>query len=797
VIKSGPTAGRRIELGSQLVVGRGVADLVLEDPKISRRHAEFRLGADAVEIEDLGSSNGTWVNGTRISAVTQLRSGDVVELGGTVIEVEVEPVPVDTEESEQTRPPVQATQLAPARGPSSVAAAAREDETPTDADELRPVSALFADVVGSTSIGERLTPEEVKALIGECVSRMARAIEQFGGVVDAFMGDGIAAFFGVPVAHEDDPERAARAALQILHVVGEYARDIEAAWGIADFNVRVGVNSGQVAFGLVGGAKRQHVALGDTSNVAARLQGVAEPGSIVVGETTASQLSDHFLLEPLAEVSVKGRAESLTTWRLVRPKRGPDLPTEIPVVGRDAELERLAATRDDLLSGRGQALLLLGDAGIGKTRLLGELRRLAGDSVTWLEGNCVSYGREFLLFPVVEALMGWLGLEEGDAPLAVRTRLRIKLEPLFGPRLPEVLPHLEILLSGGQGGHPGDAGDDVAQDVIRACCAWVEALAERNPVALVLEDFQWADPWTCALAHDLLEIVDRAPLLLATSFRVAPQSEGWRLRVSVLAEHPHRAVDLTLAPLSEEDAGRLLSLLRPEGLAEEARADIISRSEGNPLYIEQLLRSVVESGGLGQQRGWTLSPSATRLVPGGLENLLLSRIDNLPPDSRQLAQIGAVIGRSFSLPLLTRAYGNELGDRDVNALVRAGVIRELRRYPELEYSFTHGLLREAALSTLTRARRRELYRRVASAFEELFADSLDEHLEPLAHYYGRSDDLRKALEYLEAAAERAVRMEAGFQAAELLRRAGKVAAELGDAEAQARVAERLAALGEA
>ena len=605
VIKTGPLAGRRLELGSQLLIGRVNADLQIDDPSVSRRHALFRPIAGVLNVEDLGSSNGTRVNGERITAVTRLQAGDVVEIGGTIIEVELVWVPRGETVPAGERPPRPPNQVASAQvsmpppKPASLSPPPQEPalEPAAEADELRPVTALFADVVGSTAIGERLTPEEVKALIGECVSLMARAVEQFGGVVDAFMGDGIAAFFGVPLAHEDDPERAARAALQIVHVVGEYARDIETAWGIADFNVRVGLNSGQVAVGLVGGAKRQPVALGDTTNVAARLQGVATPGSIVVGEATAKRLSDHFVFEPLGEVSMKGRAEPVSVWRLERPMRSLEAAAPVPLVGRDAELERLALARDDLLSGRGQVLLLLGDAGIGKTRLLSQLRRHAGDSVTWLEGSCVSYGTEFRLFPVVEALQSWLGLEEGAAALAVRTRLRIKLEALLGPRLADDLPQLESLLSGILGGEPAALGESHAQEVRRACCAWIEALAEVRPVALVFEDFQWADPWTCALAHDLLEIVDRTPLLLAASFRIAPQSEGWRFRVSVLAEHPHRAIELPLGPLSDADASRLLSLLAPDELTEAARAEIVSRAEGNPLYLEQLLRTVVETGG--------------------------------------------------------------------------------------------------------------------------------------------------------------------------------------------------------
>lgn len=256
-------------------------------------------------------------------------------------------------------------------------------------DELRPVTVLFADIVGSTALGERLAPDEVKALVGECVSRMSRAVEEFGGFVQAYAGDGICAYFGVPTAHEDDPERAARAALRILAVVGEYARDIEAAWGISEFDVRVGVNSGQAAVGTVGGADPQPVALGDATNVAARLQAAAMPGSIVVGGATAQHLGTRFVLEPIGEISVKGRSQPVTSSRLVEAAAGRPAPPGV-LVGRDEEVGRLLAVMRELDSGRGQVVLLTGDAGIGKTRLLGELREMAGVATTWLERHCPS-----------------------------------------------------------------------------------------------------------------------------------------------------------------------------------------------------------------------------------------------------------------------------------------------------------------------------------------------------------------------------------------------------------------------
>ena len=370
-----------------------------------------------------------------------------------------------------------------------------------EADELRPVTALFADVVGSTSIGERLSPEEVKALIGECVSRMARSVEQFGGVVDAFMGDGVAAFFGVPVAHEDDPSAPPARRCTSSTWSASTRRDIEAAWGISDFNVRVGLNSGPVAVGLVGGAKRQSVALGDTPNVAARLQSAAEPGSVVVGEATARQLVGRFVFESLGDVSVKGREEPVSIFRLEpSDAQASTAVSPTPLVGRDDELERLDSSHGTTCSrGAGQVLLVLGDAGIGKTRLLAELRGLAGDSVTWLEGDCVSYGAEFRLLPMVEALRTGSGWRRARRRSPSARACGSSWSRCSATALERLLPYLESMLAG-MGDETSALLESHAEDVRRACCAWIEALAVTMPVAFVFEDFQWADPWTCELA---------------------------------------------------------------------------------------------------------------------------------------------------------------------------------------------------------------------------------------------------------------------------------------------------------
>ena len=657
-------------------------------------------------------------------------------------------------------------------------------EAVATADELRPVTALFADVVGSTSLGERLSPDEVKALVGECVTRMSRAVEEYGGFVQAYMGDGICALFGVPAAHEDDPERAALAALRILDVVEEYAGDVRAAWEIDDFDVRVGINSGQTAVGLVGAGDPQEVALGDTTNVAARLQSSAEPGTIAVGDATARRLGQRFRLQPVGPVGVKGRDEAVDVWRLLGPHAGGRAP-ETPFVGRATELALMRAALNELASGRGQGLLLVGETGIGKTRLLAELRALAGERVTWLEGNCLSYGGP-ASWPFVEILRGWLGLEEGEPEIAVRTKARAKLGALgLSAELPALGRLLGVRLEEGEGQGPEPA---------EAYSAWIEALTAQQPVVLALEDVHWANPSTRALAEALLDVTDRAPLLLVVSMRPDPASEGWQLRLRVLSDYSHRATQLALVPLDEDESRQLLDGLLPAGLDERSRDEVVQRAEGNPLYLEELLQVLVEGGSLEQRAAWTVSiVSASQLSPE-LQALLVARIDLLPAAARRLVQIAAVAGRSFSQALLAAVAGPVGLEEGLRAVLRAEIVREQRRYPEPEYGFRHGLFQDAALSTLTPNRKRELYARVATAFEQLYARSLDDRLEQLAHYHAQAGESERALAVLERAAANAEERGAGEYALSLWERVQRLATRAGDTDTERRAGERLTQL---
>jgi predicted ATPase len=415
------------------------------------------------------------------------------------------------------------------------------------------------------------------------------------------------------------------------------------------------------------------------------------------------------------------------------------------VVGREGETAQLIAALGDLVAGRGRVVLLVGDPGMGKTRLLGELRSLAGEQVIWLEGHCLSYGG-LAAWPFVEALLGWLGADVGEAEIAVRTKARAKLGALFGAELDELLPSLGRLLR-----LRIDASEDAgsAEGIRKAYISWLEALARQRPVVVALEDVHWADTQTRELAEAVLALAERMPIALVLTEELNPGSEGATLRLRALGEHGHRTTQIALGALPDDAAEQMLTSLLGGEVDAVTRMGLVREAEGNPLYLEELSRALLEGGLEPRGRTWTISVRAD-LLPPALENLLVARIDRLPSAARQVVPVAAAIGRTFPVAALEEVVGGDIGD-SLTVLLRAEIVRELRRYPVFECSFTHGLLHNAALSTVTPTRKRELYARVASAFESLYGDSLDDHLERLAHYHAQAGNLPKAFEYAERA----------------------------------------------
>jgi ABC-type oligopeptide transport system substrate-binding subunit/class 3 adenylate cyclase len=641
-------------------------------------------------------------------------------------------------------------------------------------EERRFVTALFADLVGSTSLGERLDPEELKLVVGDAVARIVTAVETFGGTVKDLAGDGVLALFGAPVAHEDDPERALRAALRIVDDLGEFAEEVRRSWSVDGFGVRVGVESGPVVVGAIGaGSRIEYGATGDAVNVAARLQSHAEPGQVLVGGGTAARVEPLFEWGPPMELDLKGKTAPVVARLVVAatatpgPLRGLE-GIQTAVVGRDRELGEISRVVEGALAGTGAILVVSGEPGIGKSRLLAETREgfergsAPKGRPRWIEGKCVSYGEAMTYWPFRDLVRSWLGVAADEPEMRVRLALRRHLERLFGDRTAELYPYLAamlgLLVEPDAAARLSELSPEALQyrtfEVVRH---WLERLAEDGPVAVGLEDLHWADPTSLQLLERILTDTESSALLLVLTLRRERDHAAWRLKEDAARELPHRTTELSLEALSGDAGLDLLRALVGDGtLPPDMERRILDHAEGNPFFLEELVRSLVDAGSLVRDGdGWRFDHEADVEIPPTVEKVILARIDRLEAHPRDVLTAASVLGREFGLPLLEAVSGDGDVGASLSALMRLDLLREARRWPEPEYRFKHALIQEAAYRTLVVDERRALHRKAATWLEERYAGREDEVAGLLAHHWLAASDEDKAVAYLTRAGDRA------------------------------------------
>ena len=528
--------------------------------------------------------------------------------------------------------------------------------------ERRPVTTLFADVVGSTGLAETMDPEEWAELIGDATTTMGKVVDRYGGRVSQVLGDGILAFFGVPVAHEDDPQRAVRAGLDLIREMRTYATSPQHPDG--SLQVRVGLNTGSVVTRDVslGGSSSDYTALGDAVNVAARLQAEAAPNTVLIGSTTYAFVRHSVNATPRGPLMLKGKATPIQAYEVtawiggqLRPYGVPGLSS--PMVGRDAELSRLSHALRAVRAGRGRVAVLLGEPGIGKSRLATELRRHATDPpVPWLEARCVSYGQEVpyaLALGIVRAALGLS--DEGTEPAAIRDRLMTVL----GSAASHVGPHMAQLLSLDLEPWEHEEVIGLAPDALRA--AYIEGIGALlrstvgEPTVLVCEDVHWADEASVDLLVPLLRLGHELPMLVMLLARPDRDVPGWRLISATRDEFGDALVELRIAGLPQDQSRTLVgNLLVIESLPSATRDYILARSEGNPLFVEEVIGMLIDRGVIRREgERWVATQEVSDVdIPDTIHGLLLARIDRLPPEIRRTLRVASVIGRQFPATVL-------------------------------------------------------------------------------------------------------------------------------------------------
>jgi class 3 adenylate cyclase/tetratricopeptide (TPR) repeat protein len=647
--------------------------------------------------------------------------------------------------------------------------------------ERKQVTVLFVDVSGFTGLSERLDPEDVHRLMTRAFELMLAEVHRYEGTVNQFLGDGIMALFGAPIAHEDHAQRAVHAALGIRQALDAYQEDLRREHA-ATFQVRQGLNTGLVVVGSIGSDLRMdYTAVGDTTNVAARLQQLAGRGGIVVSEATNRLVEGYFQTRFLGERALKGKAEPVGAWEVLSAREARtrlEVTAErglTPYVGRERELGTLTDLFDKVRAGSGQVVFLVGEAGIGKSRLLHELRQRLGGEANWLEGHCVSFGRSIAFHPVIDLLKRMLRIEESDGEQTIARKVELGVVSL-GEDLQALVPYLRYLL-GVDPGDPAVAALDPRRrraEIFHAFRRLLVRASEIRPLVVVYEDAHWMDQ---ASEGSLLFTADSVPrhrILLILTYRLGYQ-------------HPfgdrtyHTRVALTALP-AEASVEMARGVLATGRLPEDLPSLVLGKAEGNPFFMEEVIKSLQEVGALRRVGDdWELTRRLDEVViPDTIQGVIMARIDRLEEAPKKTLQLASVIGREFTRRLLDRIAEIRARTEDfLQELTALELIHEKALFPELAYMFNHALTHEVAYNSLLMQRRRELHRLIGHAIEELYADRLSEHYEVLAHHFSRAEDWSRAVDYLVKAAEKATRGFAVREAVSLYGQALDAAAHLG------------------
>jgi ABC-type transport system substrate-binding protein/class 3 adenylate cyclase len=650
------------------------------------------------------------------------------------------------------------------------------------AGERRIVSVLVADVAGSTSIAEKLGPERSKFLFDDVVRLMREEVERFGGTVAQLTGDGILALFGVPVAHEDDSERAVRAALAIHEALDGYAAEVAPAYGL-ELRARVAVNTGPVV--VPAGDAPPHVlynALGDTVNVAARLQAL---GDLVVGPGTARQVGHLFELDELGDRELTGRSETVSVFRVAGIRAEPAEHPEPPLVGRERELTALTEALGGLVGGTGAIVSITGEPGIGKSRLVAEVERRLAGRVRFLVGHAVAYAETIAYWPARGLLRSWLDLGVSDPEARARLELRAELARSLGDEGDEAYPFLATLLGLPLEPKTEQRIRDLAPEAVQhQTFDWlyqlVCAIARERPLCLVLEDLHWSDEATVSLLDELLPATEQAAVGFVLVHRSDPDHSAWQLVDRARRRFRRSFLELELEPLTARETQALAEAQAGGELARGLVNVLVGRAGGNPYFIGEALRDLRERGAL-ERRSGRLALVGEASVPAALQEALEARLDRLDAAALELVTTASVVGRSFDRPLLERLLPQARLMPTLSELQWLQLITEERSGAAPEYRFRHGLVQEVAYGRLLEARRRELHLRVAEALVELHRDSPREVYGLLAHHFAEADEPERAVEYLLRAGNEARAVYAGEEAVELYRQALGFVDRIGDA----------------
>jgi class 3 adenylate cyclase/tetratricopeptide (TPR) repeat protein len=623
--------------------------------------------------------------------------------------------------------------------------------------ERKHVTVLFSDLSGYTAMSERLDPEEVKEITSRIFGEISEIVDKYDGFIEKYAGDAMMALFGVPMAHEDDPIRAVKAAREIHELVDAVSPEVENRIG-QPISMHTGINTGLVVTGEVNVARGTHGVAGDTINLASRLSNLAKPGEILIDVDTCRQAEGHFACEYLEETAVKGKADPVQVHKVLSQR---DKPITIhrlsglraDLVGRKVELAELSEAVENLREGRGRIFSICGAAGTGKSRLVEEFKAtLDFEQIQWIEGHAYAYSQNIPYFPLIDLLNWVLHIEENDPPEKVREKVEFGIEHLVGKQ-EDVVPYV-----GGLYSLSYPEVEDVSPEFWKsrlqsAIKVILSALANKAPTIYLLEDLHWADPsFVNLLRQACLEI--REPAIVLCVYRPTfSLFTGHQL--SGVGKYYH---EIQLQDLSRSEAQDMLeSLLKTSNIPSGLKRLVQSKAEGNPFYLEELVNSLIESETLTRDNGhWRITKSISEAdVSSSIHGLISGRLDRLDKETKRILQEASVIGRAFLYEILIKITElKDFIDGGLSTLERLDLIRTRALQPDLEYMFKHPLTQEVVYNGVLKKERQEIHEQIALVMEQLFQGRLPEFYETLAFHFKQGRSIHRAVDYLMKSGEK-------------------------------------------
>ena len=641
------------------------------------------------------------------------------------------------------------------------AVATAPSAAPQDTAERRQVTVLFSDLVGSTALSARMDPEDLREVISAYQKCVAQTVQRFGGFVAKYMGDGVLVYFGYPQAHEDDAERAVRAGLELIHAVGNLKSS-------APLQTRIGIATGLVVVGdLVGSGEAQERGIvGETPNLATRLQAIAEPNTVVIAESTRKLVGNLFDLQDLGAQELKGIGSPVRTWAVLRSSsvesrfEAPHASGLTELVGREEELELLLRRWSKAKTGEGQVVLLSGEAGIGKSRLTAALlERIATEAHTRLRYFCTPQHTDSALYPVIAQMERAAGLAHGDTAQSKLDKLDALLAQT-STSAQDVSLFADMLSLPNDGRYPAldMTPEQRRRKTLEALGSQVEALSRSNPVLMIFEDAHWVDPTSLEVLSRIVDRLRNLRMTLIVTFR--PEFDPpWIGRPYVTA--------LTINRLAQRDIEAMIDRVVNNKLVPASiRQDIVERTDGIPLFVEEMTKAVLEAESEeASQRTVASIPSPALAVPASLQASLMARLDRLGP-AKEIAQIGATIGREFSHALLSAVVNKPEPQLALalDRLIATGLLFRQGLPPHASYLFKHALVQDAAYGTLLRGQRQQLHGSIAKTLESQFPDMKATQPELLAQHYAQAGLNELALKFWLLAGDFAERRAMGREA---------------------------------